>query len=141
MTRADPKSNPGIEEVVEFCRANIPGFSHANETVFWAVCNHGLVLDRGPDKKITGLVLFRQIENVEQANERWANHPDGKLYWIDEAFSSQKGGLARMILRYLNTQKGKFRARFVGFNKRKNPYTPLRVYPITFFERLLRAGI
>jgi len=141
MSRKSLKTQHLLHEISEFLSVMSPSVSFPKEAVEWHFDRLSLVIDRDPGRQnlLSGLVLFRKISEPEQAQDRWFHDPQGQTLWVDEAVSLRKGGLAEMIVRgFVATGRSFSR---IGFNKRKNPYLPVRVYPVAMFDRMIRAGV
>ena len=141
MSRKSLKTRHLLHEISEFLSVMSPGVKAPGETVQWHFDRLSLVIDRDPARQniLSGLVLFRKINEPDQAEDRWFQDLQGKMLWVDEAVSLRKGGLAEMITRGFVATGRTFS--LVGFRKRKNPYLPVRVYPVAMFDRMIRAGV
>lgn len=133
------KTNQGIRELVDFVFVMLPRCDHPEKTVRWHAQNLCLVVDRDPHYHniIQGVTLFRWLNEPDESHDRWVNFPGGKLFWVDWTVSLLKGGLARMVNTVYETLG---RPEQVGFSRHKHN-DRMSVYPVSFFDRLVKAGV
>lgn len=128
-----------IRELVEFCYVMLPHCPQPEETLDWHLRNLGIVTDRDIHyhNNLQGITLFRRLENTGQSQDRWLHISGAPLLWVDWTVSLLKGGLGRMIQ---TTFKTLGRPTWVGFSRHKNN-DRMSVYPVSFFDRLVKAGL
>jgi len=133
------KMNQGIRELVDFAFVMLPRCEHPKETIQWHARNLCLVVDRDKNyhNLIQGLTLFRRLNEPQESQDRWANYPNGKLLWVDWTVSLLSGGMSRMIKTVYETLG---RPEWVGFSRHKHN-DRMSVYPVSFFDRLVKAGV
>jgi len=125
-----------IKEAVDFSRVMLPRLKDPENTILWHVANLGVVADR-PHDLLQGLALFRFVETPEQGKQDWLHIEGAKGLWVDATASLAAGGIGRMIQSiYKNLNKPEW----VGFARFKHN-DRMSVYPASFFDRLLKAGI
>ncbi|NBU69995.1 MAG: hypothetical protein EBS53_00875 [Bacteroidetes bacterium] len=128
-----------LRELIDFCYVMLPHCQDPQETLEWHLRNLGIVTDRDHNYHgvLQGITLFRKLNRPEEAEERWFHVPDGPLLWVDWTVSLLRGGLARMIQTTFQTLG---RPEAVGFSRHKQNDRKA-VYPVSFFDRLVRAGV
>ena len=125
-----------LNEAVTFSRVMLPEIMDPEETILWHIQNLGIVADR-PFESMQGLTLFRFVETPEQARHSWVTVPDARGLWVDWSANLTQGGLGRMIKTVFKTLK---RPEWVGFSRHKHD-DRMSVYPVSFFDRLVKAGL
>lgn len=128
-----------LRELIDFCYVMLPHCQNTEETLDWHLRNLGIVTDRDHHyhNTLQGITLFRRLEAPEQSQDRWLHVPGAPLLWVDWTVSLLKGGLGRMVQTTFETLG---RPEWVGFSRHKNN-DRMSVYPVSFFDRLVKAGI
>lgn len=136
IVRGKPQA---VRELVDFAFVMLPNCQDLEETIDWHLQNLGVVTDRDREyhNTLQGLTMFRRLNHAEEAHNRWLNVPNGKGLWVDWTVSLLRGGLARMIQTTFSTLG---RPEWVGFSRHKHD-DRMSVYPVSFFDRLVRAGV
>jgi hypothetical protein len=125
-----------VKEALDFCRVMLPRMKEPQKTLCWHIQNLGIVADR-PKQTIQGLGLFRFINTPEQCDNHWLHVPGAPGLWVDWTASLENGGLSRMIQTVYSIY---YRPKWIGFSRFKHK-DRVSVYPVSFFDRLLKAGI
>lgn len=125
-----------VKEALEFCRVMLPRMKEPRKTLCWHIQNLGIVADR-PRQTIQGLGLFRFINTPEQCDNHWLHVPGAPGLWVDWTASLESGGLSRMIQTVYSIF---YKPEWIGFSRFKHK-DRVSVYPVSFFDRLLKAGI
>ena len=128
-----------LRELADFCFVMLPHCPEPEETVDWHLQNLGIVTDRDQNyhNVLQGVTLFRRLNDPGESDNRWFSVPGGPVLWVDWTVSLLRGGLGRMIRTTFETLG---RPHWVGFSRHKH-CDRKSVYPVAFFDRLVKAGL
>lgn len=128
-----------MRELSDFCYVMLPHCPDLENTLKWHINQLGIVTDRDTHyhNTLQGITMFRKLNAPEESKNRWFNAPEGRLLWVDWTVSLLHGGLARMITTTFDTLG---RPDWVGFSRHKHS-DRMSVYPVNFFDRLVKAGV
>lgn len=125
-----------IKEAADFSRVMLPRLKDPENTILWHASNLGLVADRSRDQ-LQGLTLFRFVETPEHGQQGWVHDTKAKGLWVDWTASLAQGGLGRMIQTVYSIFH---KPEWIGFLRDKHN-DRVSVYPVKFFDRLVKAGL